>query len=353
MNMQNDVYTKLREFLDRLPGGYPETPTGVEIRILKKLFRPEDAELALQLKAVPETVSEIAKRVGRPEAELAKKLEDMSQRGLIFRVRDGDKKKYQAVQFIVGIYEFQLKTIDREFCEMVEEYMPYLGMSFMPLETKQLRVAPVEAAIDGLPEVATYNRIRELVKKQKLIAMSPCICRKEQGIMGKPCERPKELCFSFGQFAQYVLDNDAGRQISTEEAMKLLDLAEESALVLEPSNTQELSWICCCCGCCCGGLRRMRMLENPADYVRSYYYAKVDAELCTACGTCLERCQMAAIKENSEAMEVDIARCIGCGLCVPTCPAEAISLVEKPGAITPPKDFDDMLARLSKERGLS
>lgn len=351
--MSEALYTSLREFLDKLPGGYPETPTGVEIKILKKLFKPEDAELALKLKPAPENVSDIAKRTGISEAELAEKLENMAQRGLIFRVRENGDKKYQAVQFIVGIYEFQLATIDREFCELVEEYMPYLGMTFMPLETKQLRVAPVDAAIDALPTVATYNRIRDLVKGQNLIAMVPCICRKEQAIMGKECNKPRELCFAFGQFAQYTLDNKVGRQLTADEALKMLDLAEQSALVLEPSNTQELSFICCCCGCCCGGLRRLKMLENPADYIRSYYYATIDPETCTACGTCLDRCQMEAIKENGDVMEVDVARCIGCGLCVPTCPTEAVSLVEKPDPVTPPKDLNDMLDRLAKERGLN
>jgi ferredoxin len=351
--MSEALYASLREFLDKLPGGYPETPDGVEIKILKKLFKPEDADLTLKLKSTPETPAEISKRTGIPEAQLAKKLEDMALRGLIFRAREGDVKKYQAVQFIVGIYEFQLATIDREFCELVEEYMPYLGMSFMPLETKQLRVAPVDAAISAYSEVATYNKIRDLVKQQTLIAMAPCICRKEQGIMGKPCAKPKDLCFSFGQFAQYVLDNKVGRQLSVDEALKALDLAEESALVLQPSNTQELSWICCCCGCCCGGLRRMKMMENPADLVRSYYYATIDADTCTACGTCLDRCQIDAIKENGEVMEVDVKRCIGCGLCVPTCPVEAVSLVAKSDPITPPKDFNAMLEKLAKERGLS
>ena len=41
--MGEDVYTKLREFLDKLPAGYPATDTGVEIKILKKLFTPEEA----------------------------------------------------------------------------------------------------------------------------------------------------------------------------------------------------------------------------------------------------------------------------------------------------------------------
>ena len=80
----SDVYTKLREFMDRLPGGFPETPTGVEIKILKKLYSPEEAELTLNLKDEPEEVAAIAKRTGRDEKELAEKLDEMAMNGLIY-----------------------------------------------------------------------------------------------------------------------------------------------------------------------------------------------------------------------------------------------------------------------------
>jgi len=43
----HDVYSRLRKYLDELPAGYPETPTGVEIRLLEKIFTPEEAELFL------------------------------------------------------------------------------------------------------------------------------------------------------------------------------------------------------------------------------------------------------------------------------------------------------------------
>ena len=38
-----DVYTRLREHLDRLPAGFPATESGVELRILKRLFTPDEA----------------------------------------------------------------------------------------------------------------------------------------------------------------------------------------------------------------------------------------------------------------------------------------------------------------------
>ncbi len=54
MDEHAEVYEKLAEHLDRLPEGYPRTPTGVEIRILRRLFTPEQAVLAQLLALVLE-----------------------------------------------------------------------------------------------------------------------------------------------------------------------------------------------------------------------------------------------------------------------------------------------------------
>lgn len=349
--MSGEVYLKLRKFLDDLPGGFPETDSGVEIKILKKLFTPEQAEIALNLKPMPEPVSAIAPRCGLDETAAAGKLEEMAKNGLIFRLRIQEQPPlYMALQFAVGIYEFNLNRIDREFSELMEEFMPQMTDGWLKTPTKQMRVVPVGSSIDSKPSVAPYNQIRELVKKQTLISVSPCICRKEQRLLGHQDDRPQDLCFQFGFGASYYLENKMGRQISVEEAMKLLDIAEEKAMVLSPTNAQEIMGMCCCCKCCCGILRGLNRFERPADVVNSSYQAKIDAELCSACGTCIERCQIDAVIEGDDAMEIDKARCIGCGLCVSTCATEAISMIEKPAASTPPQNVIMMNFQIAKER---
>ncbi|MEM2145920.1 MAG: hypothetical protein QW279_11200, partial [Candidatus Jordarchaeaceae archaeon] len=85
--MSDDPYIKLREFLDQFPLGFPQTSTGVEIKILKRLFTEEEAKIAVLLTPIPEEASQIAKRSGLDEKELEKKLEAMSRKGLIFRIR--------------------------------------------------------------------------------------------------------------------------------------------------------------------------------------------------------------------------------------------------------------------------
>ena len=50
--MTDTIYLKLREHLNALPGGYPTTPSGVEIRIIEKLSRRiQELEGALVRKA--------------------------------------------------------------------------------------------------------------------------------------------------------------------------------------------------------------------------------------------------------------------------------------------------------------
>ena len=348
--MNDEIYDGLRAFLDTLPTGFPATPTGVELRILKKLFTPEEAELTVNLRSEPEELSQIAARLWRGDSELGSKLEDMARKGLIFRVRTGGQVLYQAYQFMVGIYEFQVNNLDSEFSRMFEEYLPYLGLSLSRVKTKQLRVLPVESAVTALHNVAPYNNIREMVRQQELISVAECICRQEQKLLGKECDRPKETCLGFGQFARFYIDNQWGRRISVEEALSILDLAEEAGLVLSPSNTQELAAICCCCPCCCPILRTVKLVSKAKYVTLSTYQAKIDSASCLNCGLCIERCQVEAIKERDGHSEVVIEKCIGCGLCVSTCPEHAISLAEKPHMEPPPKDFQATLKKIETER---
>lgn len=351
--MSEDVYIRLREFLDKMPGCFPATESGVEMKILKKLFTSEQAEITMKLTPMPEPVSGIAPRLGMSESQASEKLEELAKEGSIMRIRAGDQALYSAVSFVVGIYEFHLNTIDRELSEYMEEYFAYLAKAWESVGTKQLRVVPIQAALQDDKKVGTYAQIRELIKDKQLISVSPCICTKEKGLLGEPCSRPEERCIQFDMAAQYYLENGLSRQITRDELMELLKMGEEKALVLSPGNSKEIMNICLCCGCCCGFMSIMKEFDRPADHCTSPYEAKIDPDLCVLCGTCEERCQMDAIREGGQAYEVDEARCIGCGLCVPTCPEEAICMVERPEAPSIPDDMFDMNIRIAQERGVT
>jgi Na+-translocating ferredoxin:NAD+ oxidoreductase subunit B len=352
--MATDVYERLAAHLDDLPAGFPRTESGVELRILRRLFTPEDAGLALYLTLIPAEPQVIASRAEIPVEEAAGRLEEMVKKGLIFGIhREGKPPLYAALQFVVGFWEGQVNKLDRELAQDADEYMlTYVDHSFWRA-LPQLRTIPVGKSIDTQTEVMLYERAEELVRAQKTFAVSNCICRQEQRILGKGCDKPEESCLGFGTAAEFMVRTGRGRTISQEEALAILHRAEEVGLVLQPSNAKKALFMCTCCGCCCAAIRSLKRHPEPASVVCSPFLASLNADTCTGCGTCVKRCQMEAICLADNKAVLDVNRCIGCGLCVTTCPANSLSLMRKPEARQPyvPKDIMETHIRLGKARG--
>ncbi len=348
----SDVYARLREHLDSLPAGFPATESGVELRILKRLFTPEEAGLAVQVGMRLEPAAAIAARAGLPEAEAQERLRQMSRKGLIFSIEAPDRPHvYMAAQFVIGIWEYHVNALDPEFIRDMDEYIPILSRSAFG-RVPQLRTIPVGQSISAGVEALPYEQAEELVRKQTKFLVAPCICRREHQIKGQGCDKLMESCLIFGWGAEYYARNGLGRYITLEETLDILKKAEAQGLVLQPSNAQEIVNICLCCGDCCQVLKHLKRLPVPAAAVASPFVAALDPGLCTGCETCIERCQMEALSMVDALASLDPGRCIGCGLCVTTCPSGALSLARKPAEKLPPvpKDMREAFVLRAKAR---
>lgn len=349
-----DIYQRLAQHLDNLPGGYPSTESGVELRILKRLFTPEDAELALHLTLLPEESRVIARRAGITREEAEQRLAEMADKGLIFSLYPEDgPPQYQAAQFLVGIWEFQVNNLDSEFIKDINEYGPTLFDLDVWKKAPQMRTIPVNESIKVQREVMSYEQAEELVRAHDKIALAPCICRQEQRLIGEGCDKPEEMCLGFGKMADYYIRRGLARAIDQQEALDTLKQANELGLVLQPSNSKEAAFICCCCGCCCGVLRSIKCHPRPASIVLTPFVASMNPDTCTGCGTCVDRCQTEALRLEDSKAVLNLDRCIGCGLCVTTCPTGSLTLKRKPESeqAEVPKDFDQAMIKLGKERG--
>jgi len=325
--MSDNAYYDLREFLNQFPRGFLETESGVEIKILKKLFTEEEARLTVRLSTLPEELGNIAGRLSMNVDELEEKLEAMANKGLIFSIRRKGITSYRAAPFMIGLYEYSVKRIDKELAALFKEYyetayIKNLGSHNIP----GFKVIPVERSIESGIVLLPYQKLEESVRAARKIAVSDCVCRKEAKLLSEGCNHPMESCLSFGVAAEYYIDSGLGREITAEEAIKILEETDNSGLIHAGANSKHLSNICNCCPCCCAALKAITKRGSYRQrHFNAIFEAMVDEEECTACEICLERCPVGAIEVKESAM-VDRDKCLGCGLCANSCPTEAVNL---------------------------
>jgi len=352
MEQNDQVYIKLQKHLDNQAVGFPATKTGVEIRILKHIFTPEEAEIASFLSYKFEPLEIIHSRVEHLVAsldELEKTLDRIQKKGGIeFKTKNG-KKHYCNAPLLIGMYEFQLNRLTPEFIKDFDDYTSdkNFGIEFLSTELPQMRTIPVAKSIKPQHNVSTFDEVTTLLQEaEEPFAILECICRKKKSIEGKSCDVTdrKDTCLAIGSMADMVLLSGTGREISRNEAMSIIDRNQKQGLVLQPSNTEKAEFICSCCGCCCGMLDLHKNLPKPLDFWASNFQAVVDTDTCEGCGTCEEWCQVGAVSvsENNQHAVVDLNRCLGCGVCVSNCPTESISLFKKSAEVTPPPTREDL-----------
>jgi len=354
--MKEDIYRQLQKRLDLYSMGFPAAQSGIEIKILKYLFAERDASLFLALSHKLESPEIIADRIQQPLVETAEHLDEMAERGLLFRVKKENGNRYGGIPFVHGLFEFQVKNLKSDLALMVGEYYEEAFDKAMQKNAKHfLRVIPVNQSIGLNHQVANYEDAVEILKTKECIVVTDCICRKRTEIINKGCGKPMEACFMFGSMGQYYLDKKMGRQISEAEAIEILRECREKGLVTQPATAQNPAGMCNCCGDCCGVLGAIKKHPDPAGIVFSNHLVSIASDGCTGCEICLERCQMDALVLNGQGViEVLSNRCIGCGLCVTTCPAEVLTLIDKhPREMQiPPANMGEQMMAMAKSRGL-
>jgi len=354
---EDEVYTKLQKYLDTLPVDYPETESGVEIRILKHLFTPQEAEIALNLKLIsqePKAMFRPFKKKGWTLEQFSEALLTMAKKGAINWIRRRDGTNYYSIAFLmVGFYDYQIDKLTKNFSEDIDQYM---DEGFIPAMLEngilQMRTIPIEKSVRLEYNISNFDEIKTIIDNvEKTLYLSPCICRQSKDVQGNGCDHPKETCISIGVSPRIFLEQ--GREITKDEALKVLRMAQDRGMVICPTNTQKPFVICCCCGCSCVFLTNLKKYANPALYVNSNYFVEIDKDLCSGCANCITDCPMDANKINEKGIsEVDLGYCIGCGVCIPNCPSLARNLVKKSSESIPPENFTELYQTITKRKAM-
>ena len=273
-NNEDEIYRKLQRYLNSLPIDYPETESGVELRILKQLFTPQEAEIALKLKIIPQEPKAMFrpfKKKGWTIEQFSETLLTMAKKGSINWIRRRDGTNYYSIAFLmVGFYDYQIDMVTKQFADDFDQYMDEGFVSAM-LENGilQMRTIPIEKSVSLEYNVSNFDEIKTIIDNiDKTLYLCPCICRQSKEVQGKGCDHPKETCISIGANPRIFLEQ--GREVTKDEALEVLRMAQDRGMVISPSNTQKPFIICCCCGCSCVVLSNLKKYANPAQYIKSF-----------------------------------------------------------------------------------
>ncbi len=352
----DDVYARLARRLDAIPNGFPRTETGVELRLLAKIFTPEEAALGAVMRLAQEPADEIAARAGVDPGGARLTLKAMARKGLIRAGRGGAGLTFALIPFIVGIYEAQLERMDTDSATLVEQYFHETRGIVSAQGPSIHRVVPVGRTIPVGIEIFPYEQASQLVEQAKAWGVRNCICRVQQHLLGKGCDRPVENCVMLAPVERAFHRSEVTRPVTKGEALRILEEAVQAGLVHATGNFQDPDYyICNCCACCCGVLRSVVEFDNALGIARSSFRAAADEASCVGCGDCVPRCQFGALSVNEDVCRVDPQRCVGCGLCVARCRESALSLERRCGAemSPPPVSRKDWMIQRARQRGIS
>lgn len=320
--MKKDVYEQLTDKI---------MMTGS--KLIPELFRMiADEEEAYLLLAMPGKPAVLAGKLGKEKESVEEMCRLLYQKGLAFKSFREETVAYKMCRDMIQFHDATIlwpqatKTYYDLWQRFMEEEWPdFAKMAEQFFPKPFTRVIAVEKSIDaGKQQILDADSVDRIIETADVIAVTQCTCR----VIAHKCDLPMEVCLQVNNAARYTLDRGTGRELSKEEALKILRRCEETGLVHVTMNKAHVGhFICNCCPCCCQALPLV-ISDGLKICDPSRYQAVIDEDLCVQCGTCVERCYFNAIEEAEDAMAVDTEKCMGCGLCYSTCPEKAIRLLQ-------------------------
>ena len=310
-----------KKITSRIPqklGLVPITENDAEFWGMVNVLDDEMVEIALKMKQrTPTSLAELVKLTGKEEKHLEEVLQEMAAIGIleyhwgdVENARTRENKRYILPLYVPGTAElFNMNT--KVITEHPEVADFFEHMTRLPLEHITpmippggggvgMHVIPVEKAIPAESQSVSVEHISHWLEKYKgHIGISPCSCRRAQSVRGEGSgDVADDWCMCVGDFADYCAEVGSGRIITYEEALAILQRAEDLGYVHQITNIDGENKIFAICNCApgvCYALRTSQLFNTP-NMSRSAYIAHVETEKCVACGKCVEVCPAGAAK---------------------------------------------------------
>ena len=305
-------------------------------KIIPKMFAliadEDEAKLVLAA-APPAPIEEIAEKAGIPVDKANKMVRPLFEKGLLFKSKKPGVTRYYKIRNYVQFHDGTVlaPNVPEGYLALLREFeeIEMKGLQIDPSSpdfVPFMRVVPVNVSVEAKPQVLAMDDVEKMIEEAKVIAVTKCSCR----VIKPVPDVPLEVCMQLDKAATYAIDRGTGRELTKEQAMDMLRMCEEEGLVHCVINTQALGYmICNCDNSSCANWpknrKQARLMTSPSRFL-----AVVDADTCSACALCLDRCFFDAIQMEGENGTAQVTEdyCMGCGLCTVTCPESAISMKE-------------------------
>jgi electron transport complex protein RnfB len=341
------VYEKLIGALNARGTSMPAIKCPEFFALAEEILTAQEAEIACAMPLGYSTLEDIAENLKVTGLEqLDRQLETMADKGLVELKKENGKKLFQFLPLVPGIIEYQFMkgAVDehsKKIAVLYRAYIKAMGNELRSAEPPKLvksapaRKIPVDKGVTSQVVVMPYQQTRQAIMDADYIAAGACMCRHQGALLDKPCTKPGDNCTLFGQTARFAVERGFAKALSKDEAIKMLDAAEEAGLVHQYSYIpdHDYSVLCHCCKCHCSIMKGAGKSPVPSQAVLAGYVVNIDHDACTTCEACIERCLMDALKMADGKLTRDEKRCIGCGLCMYVCPADALSIAPRTAVV--------------------
>ncbi len=360
-----------REFIDWLRKAWWGLPDSEHLMpTMKAFYTPEEAKLLTGIPFSGRSLEELAEMKGMNPDELAPMMDALARRGAVWRSQKGDSLRYSLNDsffvFLRGPYwaEHPDEATQKTAKPLNKYFIDGFMDQFAEAHTKGLRTIPIDRTVEDPHTILPYEDVVKYVDSQDYCTVSFCPCRQRKLLdpESEVCDHPLEVCLHFGKLGRYIVENGLGREITREETREILKQAAESGLVHAISNWQEgADTICNCCSCCCLFFEAYHVLKHGKSHDVSNYQVRTTPETCKACGLCVERCPMEALRlEDSPAAAnkkgkvamLDQDNCIGCGVCVYKCPTQSLILKRREETYDPPRDVREWMESWYRDKNV-
>ena len=308
------LVAKMTDVMPRRLHVQPVKETDPEYYGLVDVLDDDMVELALAMKQRKPTFPEdLAKKLGWSESKVVDTMEEMSRIGILEYNWENPSKKTQYVLplFVPGAAELlnmrgwfvkEHPEVSDMFHEMTHQPLDGITQMIPPGGAGiGMHVIPVEKAIPAEQKGASIEYLSHWLKKYEgQIGVGICSCRRAQTVRGEGSGDVEDYwCMGVGEFAQYCAETGKdNKNITYEEAIEILQKAEDNGYVHQITNIDGENKIFAICNCApgvCYALRTSQLYNTP-NMSRSCYTAHVDKESCVACGKCVEVCPAGAAK---------------------------------------------------------